>query len=430
MKSKSKYLSVTSIVLLSSLFCGISMAQQSLRIAATVNDEMISFLDLQTRISLVAAFSGFDNSPETQQRLAPQVIQSLIDERIRLQEAKRLKITANKNELDAEKAAVAKQINVDPNQLDTSLESNGINPATLIEQLEAKIVWTKIIRGKYGSGVQISDNEVDDIIEEIKNNKGKPEFLTAEIYLPAESPDQLKSAIELANRLVQQIQAGANFSAVAQNFSQSPTAQGGGNMGWNRASELSAEIRQIVQDLKPGQISQPHRASDGIYIIQMRAQRISRGLEGPPPGPAKVTLHQLHMAAAAQTSPDQLEALKNKAQSVSSGAQNCKAFDEITKKYGSPLSGELGTFEIDQISQQMQNLVVNLPVGKTSPPQFIGDGVVVLMVCARDVPKAVPVDVDRIRTNIRNQLTSGRLLLSSRRYLRDLRRAAFIDVRL
>lgn len=407
-----------------------SLGQQSLRIAATVNDEMVSVLDLQTRISLVAAFAGFENSPETQQRLAPQVIQSLINERIRMQEAKRLEITAKKGELDAEKAAVASQIKIDPAQLDRFLENSGIDPTTLSDQLEAKIVWTKIVRGKYGSAVRISDNEVDELIEEIKNNKGKAEYLTSEIYLPAESTEQIKSATELASRLVQQIQGGANFSAVAQNFSQSPTAQTGGNMGWNQGSQLNAEIRSIVQGLEPGQVSPPHRTSDGIYVIQLRAQRVSRGLEGPPPGPASVTLHQLHLAANAQSSPAQLEALKTRAQSITANVQGCQALDAVTKQFGSPLSGELGTFEIDQISQQMRKTVENLPVGKSSLPQFIGDGIVVLMVCARDVPEAEPVDLEKIRSNLRGQLVARQLLLSSRRYLRDLRRAAFIDIRL
>lgn len=426
----SRWLPLAVIILLTNFIQNPLSAQQSLRIAAVVNDEMISILDLQTRISLVAALSGFDNSAETRTRLAPQVIQSLINERIRLQEAKRLEITAKKSELDAERAVVAKQISLDPSQIDETLEKSGINPATLLDQLESKIVWNKIIRSRYGSGVQISENEVDELIEDIKNNKGKPEYLTSEIYLPAENADQVKGATELASRLVQQIQDGASFSAVAQNFSQSPSAQNGGSIGWSRASQLNAEIRQVVQNLRPGQISPPYRTSDGIYIVQLRAQRISSGLEGPPPGPAKVNLHQLHLAATPQSTQARLDDLKNKAQKIAAGAQGCEAFGDITKLYGSPLSGELGTFEVNQISQQMQDLVINLPVGRPSPPQSTGDGVIVLMVCARETPKAEPVDFEKVRTLIRNRLFSARLLLSSRRYLRDLRRSAFIEIRL
>jgi len=407
-----------------------SNAQQNLRIAATVNDEMISVLDLQNRLTLVAAFSGFDNSPETQQRLTPQVIQSLIDERIRMQEAKQLDITAAANEIEAEKADVEQQIRIKPGQLIASLEANGINPTTLLDQLEAKIVWTKIIRGKFSSTVQVSDEEIDEVIEEIKNSKGQPEYLVSEIYLPAETPQEVKDATELASRLIQQVQGGASFSAVARNFSQSTSAQNGGNLGWNQENQLSADVRSYIISLEPDQLSIPAQTADGVYIFQLRDKRISRGLEGPPQEPTKVTLHQLHLAANPQSTATDIETIQTQARKLSATATDCKAFDEVTKQFGSPLSGELGTFDIDQISQKMKDLVINLPVGQPSPPQFTGDGVIVLMVCDRQVPVAEPVDIETVRNNIRNQLTSERLLLASRRHLRDLRRAAFVDIRL
>lgn len=420
------------------LLCGLflltfippSLAQQSLRIAAIVNDEMISVFDLQARISLVAAFSGISNSPETQQRLAPQVLQSLIDEHIRMQEAKRLEITASKQELESEQALIEKQINIKPGELLKSLESNGIKSSTLIDQLEAKIVWTKIIRGQFGRTIQISDEEVDEVIEQIKENKGKPENLVSEIFLPIESDQKAEDTTQLATRLIQQIDAGADFSAVARNFSQSTSAQNGGTLGWNRIGELGSEIDPVIQRLNPGEISAPVRTADGIYIFQLRARRLSTGLEGPPPGPIKVTLKQLHLEAGPQYSTEQIEQVKRKAQSLTATVQSCDSFETVAKQSGSSLSGELGTFAINQLTTQMQSLVKDLPIGQPSAPYFAGDGVIILMVCERIVPQAEPINIENIRNGIRNNLTASRLTLAARRHLRDLRRASFIDIRL
>ncbi len=405
-------------------------AQQSLRIAAIVNEEMISVFDLQARISLVAAFSGIPNSPENQQRLAPQVLQSLIDEHIRMQEAKRLEIEASEAELNAEKAVIEKQLNIKSGELTKTLEASGINPSTLHEQLKSKIVWTKLIRGQFGRTVQISDDEVDEVIEEIKQNKGKPENLVSEIFLPVESDQKSGDVSQLAARLIQQIQAGANFAAIARNFSQSTSAQNGGNLGWNRIGELGSEIDPVIQKLAPGEISPPIRTADGIYIFQLRARRLSTGLESAPTEPEKVSLKQFHLEAAPGYSEEQIEQIKNKSKTLTTGVRGCDAFDALNKQSGSPLSGELGTFAIDQISEQMQSLVRELPVGQPSEPFYTGDGVIVLMVCDRVIPEAAPVNLDQIRNNIRNNLIAGRLSLSARRYLRDLRRTSFIDVRL
>ncbi len=425
-----RYVLATAAIFVLLATASTSQAQQPLGIAATVNDEMISVLDLESRIALVAGFSGFKNTPETRQRLAPQVIQTLINERLQMQEAKRLGLTAQKGEINAEKAVISRQIKIKPSQLESTLKNNGIDPETLTEQLEAKIVWTKSVRSKFARNATISDEEVDEIIEDIKANKGKPEYLASEIFLSAETPEQATEALKLASRLSQQIIDGANFASIANNFSQSLTAPNGGNLGWNRADKLGAEIKATIEKLGVGNISEPLQTADGIYILLLRAKRLSQGLDGPPPGPAKVTLHQLHLAAPPNSPPNVFDALKSKALALSASAQNCQTFGEISKQQGSPLSGELGTFAIDQISNSMRDLVVNLPVGQPSPPQAIADGVIVLMVCARDIPKAPPVDMKKVRANIRNQLLTAQLTLSARRYIRDLRRTAFIDIRL
>ena len=70
-------------------------AQDTLRIAAVVNDEMISVYDLNMRLSLVVALSGLPKTLETRQRLGPQVLRSLIDDELKRQEATRLGISVS-----------------------------------------------------------------------------------------------------------------------------------------------------------------------------------------------------------------------------------------------------------------------------------------------------------------------------------------------
>ena len=198
--------------------------QESVRIAAIVNDEMISVYDLKARITLVAAFSGFDNSSKTEQRLAPQVLQQLINERIRLQEAKRLNLKANEGEINNEKSALETQNKFKPGNLNKALTNVGINPETLIEQFKAKIVWSKIVHKKFSRNIQISEDEVNEVIDQIKRNKGKPEYLISENLLSTDTVKKAKESEKLATRVIQQISGGANFSAISRNFSQSTSA--------------------------------------------------------------------------------------------------------------------------------------------------------------------------------------------------------------
>ena len=70
-------------------------AQQTLTIAATINDDMISVLDLKTRLELSIHLSGLSNTLENRKRLGSQTLRSLIDEKLKLQEAKKYKISAS-----------------------------------------------------------------------------------------------------------------------------------------------------------------------------------------------------------------------------------------------------------------------------------------------------------------------------------------------
>src|SRR5579884_1200947 len=57
------------------------------RIAAVVNDEVISVLDLVSRMKMVMVSSNLPDTPETRQRLAAQVLRAIVDEKLQMQEA-------------------------------------------------------------------------------------------------------------------------------------------------------------------------------------------------------------------------------------------------------------------------------------------------------------------------------------------------------
>jgi len=405
-------------------------AQQSLGIAAVVNDEMISIYDLNSRLAAVVAFAGIPDTPETRRRITSQVLRSLIDERIKLQEANLLQITSDPRDISDEKSDLERQNGMKRGQLKEFIKQRGLQETTIESQMEARSLWKRMVSTIFTRGITITDEEVTETFEKVKSNKGKLEDLVFEIFLPISQPEQEQDVSRLAERLMQQIRGGSNFSAIAQNFSQSSSAGNGGNLGWTLRGQHDAELNQIISTLRLGQIAGPLRTQDGIYIVLLRATRKSRGLDGPPAGPEKVKLYQLHLALPQNPAAQLITQQMQLAQSETRGLNGCVNMDNVAKKIGSPLSGELGTFEISKISPQMQSLVKNVPTGQASAPQQIPEGIIVLMVCDRIVPKVENRTPEQQRQTIRRQLMTERLNLAATRYIRDLRRASFIDVRL
>src|SRR2546430_8417315 len=113
------------------------------RIPPVVNDEVISVADVRSRLRMVMLSSNLADSPETRQRVAGQVLRTIVDEKLQLQEAKRQNITATDEEIKRAFAQIEKQNNMQPGQLEQILKVQGIDRGALIDQLTASIVWAK-----------------------------------------------------------------------------------------------------------------------------------------------------------------------------------------------------------------------------------------------------------------------------------------------
>jgi peptidyl-prolyl cis-trans isomerase SurA len=143
-------------------------------IAAVVNDDIISISDLTARLQLALISSGLPNTPETRQRLTPQVLRSLVDERLQLQEAARANMSVNAKEIDEAFGRVAEQNRMQRDQLEKMLASQGVPRSTLESQIRATIAWGKLVQRRLRPSIEIGQEEIDAVIQRIQANAGKP----------------------------------------------------------------------------------------------------------------------------------------------------------------------------------------------------------------------------------------------------------------
>jgi peptidyl-prolyl cis-trans isomerase SurA len=177
----------------------------------------------------------------------------------------------------------------------------------------------------------------------------------------------------------------------------------------------------VIRTMQPGNVTAPIRTLGGYYILLLREVRTSPGLAG---GDATLKLSQLHLQATPQ---DDLNQLSAKLVSMSQGVTTCAQLEAMGKQYGSPMSGSLGELSLSVLPDDMRAAVGDLPVGRSSAPIQTGGGVAVMMVCERQDSGT---DMEAARAAISQQLTFERLNVAAERHLRDLRRTAFVDIRL
>lgn len=393
------------------------------RIAAVVNDEVISVGDLASRIRMAMLSTSIADTAQARQRIAAQVLRTLVDEKLQIQEAKRKNIAATDEEVKKAIASIEHQNNMKPGQLDAVLKANGIERSALVDQVTASIVWAKLVRQLAAQTDPVSDAEIDDTLKRLKQNANEPQSRVAEIFLGVDIPTQDDEVRGVAQRLIEQMKQGARFSAVAQQFSQSATAAVGGDIGWVHPDELNPVLAKAVAQMRPGELSPPIRTPAGYYLMLVLDRRNGQA-QSASEEDTTLRIVQVVFPLPPQPSEEARRAALAEAATTRTSAKNCEDMLKIGKEKAPQLSSE-GELRISQIAPAMRSVVLGLGVGQASQPIIQKNGVGVIMVCDKSVPKSVV----PTRDDVAETLMRERLDTLARRYLRDLRRAAFVDVR-
>jgi peptidyl-prolyl cis-trans isomerase SurA len=243
-------------------------------IVAVVNKGVITASDVKARMDLIAASSGLKPSKELDDKLRPQIIDMLIDEQIRSQEADRLGLKVDPKEIDAGFEQVAKQNNIPADVFKKALEQRGIKVNTMRDQIKAQIAWTKVVQKRIRQKIEITDADIDSELERLKENIGKDQYNIAEIYLPVADPTKMPQAKTFATKLAEQLKAEPDaFPKAARQFSQSPGASQGKSIGWVMQGVLAKEVDALLPTFEKGAISSPIETSTGLYIIKLQDKR-------------------------------------------------------------------------------------------------------------------------------------------------------------
>lgn len=407
------------------LFAAVSIstarAQSTIGVAAVVNDAPISVVDLVERIKLVAASSNIPMSPQRSQEMAPQILQQLINEKLQLQESERRGFEVTDADIDRAKTLIEQNSGLPPGGLDQFLAQNGIAPETIRNQIRPQIAWQKLL-GSMRREIEISDTEIDDNLERIRSNQGKPRNNVQEIFLPVDNPQDETKVYQNAREVIRALEQGANFGGLARQFSASSSAANGGNLGWLYSGEMAGELQQAINQMQPGDVSDPIRTIRGYYILKLLERR--RG-DANALTDVRLDLYQLFVPIAANTPQDEVNSKLGILQNAKETADSCQSLANVAVDLGSDMSGKTEGISPNDLAGPVRNAVANLDKGGISDLIKVDGGALLVMVCDKTEESTLP-----DRESIRQRLEMERLEILARRKLRELRRNAFIDIRM
>lgn len=397
-------------------------AGEVLGIAAIVNDAVISKYDLDQRVRLVVATSGIQPTPENIERIREQVLRSLVDEKLQLQEAERLELEIEDEEVDDSISNIAQRAGMTFEELIEYLGETGINEAALRTQITADVAWNRVISARFAPLVKIGEDEIDETLGRIANDASQVQFQLAELYLGFDNPNQEREMAQGAQRLVEQLRAGAPFANVAQQFSQAASAAKGGDIGWVSETQLAPQIAEAVARMDVGTISNPIRSLNGFYIMQLRSRR--QGL-GPNPLETRFQILQVLFELAPNAPEQAVRGRTAQANKFRSEFRTCAAAPDQVKAIPGARISQPSTLTAAQLRNPMRDLLLATEAGTVVPIGRTERGVEALIVCDRKDD----VGNQPTRESIENTLFNQEVSMMSRRHLRDLRRDAVVEFR-
>jgi peptidyl-prolyl cis-trans isomerase SurA len=244
--------------------CLASMTSASAQqVVVMVNGEPITAVDVEQRSKFIRLSTHKAPSRED-------VINELIDEKLKVKEAKRWGIVISDKQVETTYAAMAGRMHATPQQLTQNLARDGVSAYTLKDKIRADTAWTELVRGRYQASLQLSEKEIDAVMDA----KNPDEDVTAYDYvmrpiLLIVPPGSSASFVENRRKEAEALR--ARFKSCREGIALARTLRDVAvrDTVTRSTSDLSPELRKMVDAIPLGQLSAPERTKLGIEMFAL-----------------------------------------------------------------------------------------------------------------------------------------------------------------
>lgn len=240
----------------------VNLFGNEIRIFAEVNGEIITSQDMQERVNAFVATTQIPVNKQTKDMIIGKVLQSAIDEKVKIQEAQKNGIKISDKELEEGMKNFAKANGISLAKFRNMLKESGVKESVFKAQMAAEMGWSRLVQRKAAQEVKVTQGEVNDALKQVSEDIKMPKFMVSEIVIAKKDGKHIED-------LVSNLRQDPRFELYAMQFSQSPSAQGGGRLGWINKGMLAQPLEQALSKMKEGDISNPISLGSDYYILRL-----------------------------------------------------------------------------------------------------------------------------------------------------------------
>ena len=248
------------------------------RVIAVVDSGVIMETQLNARVEEVLKRLNTNNAElPPLDLLEEQVLERLIIEEIQMQIAERAGIKISDSELNQTLSRIASQNNLSLEEFRIAIEQEGDSYKSFRATIKKELIIQRVQRGKVGSRVDISEQEIENFINSEEGRSELAEqYQVQHILVSVKSglnENEINAIREKAQDILKRLGEGESFEKLAATYSAGQKALEGGFLGWRTTAELPTLFAETVSFLQVGETSDLIRSGAGFHILRLNDKR-------------------------------------------------------------------------------------------------------------------------------------------------------------
>ncbi len=245
------------------------------KIAAVVEDDVILEQELNQEVATISQrIQASKTQMPPEYVLRKQVLEKLIIDKLQRQLAEKAGINVTEEMLNNSAADIAQRNNMSLQQFREELQRQGISYKSFLDNMRNEIIINQLRGREIGGRIKVTDREVDHYMETQGqiNNDAAVQYHLGHILIAvkeAASATEIQKAQNKADKLVNNLRAGQDFTQAAISESEDDNALKGGDLGWRTINDIPTLFTDKVSKMKLNEVSDPIRSPSGFHIIKM-----------------------------------------------------------------------------------------------------------------------------------------------------------------
>ena len=400
-------------------------------IVAVVNSEPVTNSEVQRELQrLVQQMTQQRRPLPDRKEMARQVLENLINQKVQLQSASETGIRVDDAAVDQAVQNIARQNQMDVAELQRRIAQDGLVFSQFRAQLREQLILTRLREREVEPRVRVSDLEVDQYLRDQQTNTdpASTEINLAQILVsvPDSATAQQIAALQgKAQQALERARAGADFAALAREFSDATDRANGGQLGLRTADRYPPLFLEATQNLEVGAISAVVRSGAGFHVLKLLERR-NAGL--PPMTVTQSRARHILLRVSPQLSEaaarDKLVEFKKR---IEAGQADFATLARDNSQDGSAAQGgDLGWANPGMYVPEFEDVMGRLAPGQISDPLVSRFGVHLIQLMER---RDTALSLREQREAVRAVLREKKLDESYVNWAQDLRGRAYVEMR-